>query len=212
VLRPSARHHARCAERTGETMRHRARPGPTTTSAGTDLPSDAERFGDPLHVLVRSPAESQARRQPSDNARLPTDAHAADHDEALLLRVAGGDTGAFAALFERTEGLVYANVRRILDEPGLCDTVTQGVFQDVSGMVARFDAGCGDARDWLLTIAHRRATAQLTDESIPADPVLDHQVEPRSNPDPHPLTTSVTPSGASFQVVRSSVQTRTETS
>jgi len=84
---------------------------------------------------------------------------------ALLQRVASGDRGAFAQLYEELGGQVYGIIRRVLVDPAMAEEVAQEVFVEVWQHAARFDAGRGSARSWVATIAHRRAVDRIRSET-----------------------------------------------
>lgn len=89
-----------------------------------------------------------------DGAAVPT-------DDELLVRAATGDRDAFASFYDRLGGLVYGNVRRILQDPTRPSIVTKRVFAEVWQHAVRFDPAQGDAQTWVLSLAHRRAVEQL---------------------------------------------------
>ncbi|MGH2392538.1 MAG: ECF RNA polymerase sigma factor SigK [Candidatus Limnocylindria bacterium] len=84
--------------------------------------------------------------------RLPTD------DLGVLLeQVAGGDEHAYGVLYDSVSGMVYAIVRRVVQDPAQSEEVTQDVMLELWRLAARFDPGRGSARGWIATMAHRRA-------------------------------------------------------
>jgi RNA polymerase sigma-70 factor (ECF subfamily) len=88
--------------------------------------------------------------------RLVRDEQPASPD-ALMERVALGDLGAFDALYGVMSPAVYGLARRVLRDPARAEEVTQEVFLDVWRQATRFDRHRGQARTWVLTMAHRRA-------------------------------------------------------
>jgi RNA polymerase sigma-70 factor (ECF subfamily) len=77
--------------------------------------------------------------------------------DALMERVARGDLTAFDALYGALSASVYGLARRVVRDPARAEEVTQEVFLDVWRQATRFDRHRGQARTWVLTMAHRRA-------------------------------------------------------
>jgi RNA polymerase sigma-70 factor (ECF subfamily) len=89
-------------------------------------------------------------------------AAAPEHDAApdlndLLVRVARGDETAFAALYDALGASVFGLARRVIRDPSRAEEIAQEVFIQVWQTAARFDPARGNAKSWLLTLAHRRA-------------------------------------------------------
>ena len=84
--------------------------------------------------------------------------------DALLGRVARGDTEAFAQLYDQLSGAIFGLVRRILRDPAQSEEVTQEVLVDVWRRAAKYDADRGSATAWIMTIAHRRAVDRIRSE------------------------------------------------
>jgi RNA polymerase sigma-70 factor, ECF subfamily len=84
--------------------------------------------------------------------------------DALLHKVASGDSTAFAAVYDLTKSRVYGMVMRVLCDPGYSEETTQEVYCDVWRMAPGYDASKGSALSWLLTIAHRRAVDRVRSE------------------------------------------------
>lgn len=82
----------------------------------------------------------------------------------LLTRVARGDEGAFAAVYDATAGQVYGVVRRILRDPAQSEEVTQDVLLEVWRTATRFDPRRGSGLAWVMTMAHRRAVDRVRSE------------------------------------------------
>lgn len=110
---------------------------------------------------------------------------------ALLQRVAGGDEGAFAELYDLTAPRVHGLVRRLLRNDAHAEEVTQEVFLEVWRTAPRFQESRGRALSWMLTIAHRRAVDRI--RSVQAQSVRDVGYESRHEvPDPDPTGEAAT--------------------
>jgi RNA polymerase sigma-70 factor, ECF subfamily len=88
--------------------------------------------------------------------RLVHSSDSADVD-ALLGRVARGDSAAFDRLYDEVAGPVYGLARRVVRDPARAEDVTQEVFLEVWRQAPRFDRSLGKAKTWIMMIAHRRA-------------------------------------------------------
>jgi len=89
-------------------------------------------------------------------------AEAPEADEApdladLLSRVSRGDEEAFAAVYDALGASVYGLARRVIRDPARAEEISQEVFVQVWQTSARFDPSRGNAKSWILTLAHRRA-------------------------------------------------------
>ena len=77
--------------------------------------------------------------------------------DQLVGQVALGDAQALAALYDELSSAVFGLARRVVRDPARAEDVTQEVFLEVWRKAARFDRTLGQAKTWVLTIAHRRA-------------------------------------------------------
>jgi RNA polymerase sigma-70 factor (ECF subfamily) len=84
--------------------------------------------------------------------------------DALLGQVAGGDTEAFAAIYDLTKSRVFGLVIRVLRDAGYSEETTQEVYLEVWRTAAGYDPAKGSALSWLLTMAHRRAIDRVRAE------------------------------------------------
>lgn len=82
-------------------------------------------------------------------------------EEELLVRVAIGDTAAFAELYDRLVGAVYGLCRAILGGPGCADDAAHGALLELWRAAPQYDPARASVRSWALTVAHRRAVDQL---------------------------------------------------
>jgi RNA polymerase sigma-70 factor (ECF subfamily) len=99
----------------------------------------------------------------SEQARLrlaDAPSHAPDPMETLnglLTRVGRGDEPAFSQVYDALGATVYGLARRVIRDPARAEEISQEVFIQVWQSAARFDASRGNAKSWILTLAHRRA-------------------------------------------------------
>ncbi|SRR6266566_1751561 len=77
--------------------------------------------------------------------------------DRLLAGVAGGDHGAFEAVYDRLAGPAYGLICKIVGDAAQAEEVAQEVLLEVWRTAARFDPAKGSAATWVLTIAQRRA-------------------------------------------------------
>ena len=75
----------------------------------------------------------------------------------LLTRVGRGDEQAFGAVFDELGASVYGMAKRVIRDPARAEEVSQEVFIQVWQSAPRFDSTRGNAKSWVLTLAHRRA-------------------------------------------------------
>ena len=95
---------------------------------------------------------------PSHNARVPSTPFPAtmeDSDEALMLRYAAGDLGAFDVLYGRHELAVWRFVFRSVKVQAVADDLLQDVWFAVARNAARYEVKA-KFRTWLFTLAHHR--------------------------------------------------------
>lgn len=78
-------------------------------------------------------------------------------DAALVRRIAAGDRGAFAHLYERYASLVLSICRRVLDDRFAQEEAAQDVFLLVWRHAERFDPARGAVGSWLVLLARSRA-------------------------------------------------------
>lgn len=100
--------------------------------------------------------------------------------EGLLVRAAGGDDQAFAAVYDALSAGVFGTCLAVLRDRDHAAEVTQEVMVEVWRTAARFEPDRGSARTWVLTLAHRRSVDRV--RSVQAQRnrdqrVLDRQAE-----------------------------------
>src|SRR5262245_35776162 len=109
---------------------------------------------------------------------LRTGGRTAPEDEALLARVAAGDTRALETLYDRYSGVVYGTALRILGAAELAEEVVQETFWRVWRRSGTFQPGRGQASSWILGIAHNLAIDELRRQRARPNPVYDEEDRP----------------------------------
>lgn len=117
-----------------------------------------------------------APRSPAARSGDPADATS----EVLLLAVAGGDTSAFAVLYDRVTPQVLGVALRVLRDRTLAEEVCQEVMVEVWRKADRFDPTRGTASGWIATLGHRRAVDRVRSEQAARD--RDDRVARRDQP------------------------------
>ena len=119
------------------------------------------------------------------------------NDRELISRVADGDTGSFATLYDRHSGVVLGLLTRMLGRDGSAEEVLQETFLQAWDRVEEYDPGRAAPRSWLLMIARSRAVDRIrsrgsrkdrnrkaTEEGVlsetVADPVAPERLEQRN--------------------------------
>ncbi len=80
--------------------------------------------------------------------------------DALLPRVARGDTEAFTAVCDQVSGAVYGLVRRIIKDQPQAEQLAAGVLLEVWRSASRFSPAEGSGLEWVMTMARRRAVSR----------------------------------------------------
>ena len=78
-------------------------------------------------------------------------------DILLLQRIAAGDKDALNTLYSRYMTPVYSLSLYMLKQPSLAEEVTQDVFLNIWLKAGSFNAGRGNPRSWIMSVAHHRA-------------------------------------------------------
>ena len=92
-----------------------------------------------------------------------------DRVGVLLRRVAAGDEGAFARLYDMLSPRVFGLILRVLVDRSQSEEVLQEVFLEVWQTASRFAPNKGQGRSWVLTIAHRRAVDRVRSSQASSD-------------------------------------------
>lgn len=97
----------------------------------------------------------------TDVAEMPSPDPGDSPAEELLTRVARGDREAFSGVYDALSGPVLGLVRSVVRDPAQSEEVMQDVMVEVWRTAARFRPERGTARNWVLTLAHRRAVDRV---------------------------------------------------
>jgi RNA polymerase sigma-70 factor, ECF subfamily len=81
-------------------------------------------------------------------------------DAELLRRIEDGDHGALVSLYQRHGGVVLAQIRLVVDDPGLSEEILQDTMLAVWRKAGTF-RGESRVRSWIIAIARRRARDRL---------------------------------------------------
>ena len=82
-------------------------------------------------------------------------------DEDLMSLIGGGDTGAFARLYDRHSRAAYSLAYRMMRERQATEDLVQEAFLDVWRAAISYRAEKGSVRTWVLSIVHNRGIDQL---------------------------------------------------
>ena len=105
-----------------------------------------------------------------DDVDVPEDgSERIDHVADLLSRIAKGDQGAFARLYDMLASRVFGLILRVLVDRSQSEEVLQEVFLEVWQSADRFAPNRGQGRSWILTIAHRRAVDRVRSAQASTD-------------------------------------------
>ncbi len=80
-----------------------------------------------------------------------------DADRSCLDRIAAGELHALDELYERYKTMAYSIAYRITNDASLAEDVVQDAFLGAWRNAARYVAGRGSVKTWLLAIVHHRA-------------------------------------------------------
>lgn len=98
----------------------------------------------------------------------------ADIDRRLLRAVAARDERAFAELYDRWAGRLFALVLQVVRDRAQSEEVLQDVFWQVWTSADSYDPTRGSARAWLVTLTRRRAIDRVRSSQASRDRELRH--------------------------------------
>lgn len=90
----------------------------------------------------------------------------------LLMRVAQGDTNAFAELYDLTSPRLFGLILRIVRGTDHAAEVAQEVYLQIWAQASRFEPGRGSVWAWMNTLAHRRAVDRI--RTVAGSATTDH--------------------------------------
>lgn len=76
----------------------------------------------------------------------------AESERDLMRRVAAGDDGAFAAIYDRYSSQAFGLALRLMRQRAAAEDVTQDAFLNLWRNAGRYQAGRGSLQSWLLRI------------------------------------------------------------
>jgi RNA polymerase sigma-70 factor, ECF subfamily len=99
-------------------------------------------------------------------------------DDRLLERVAAGDVESFAAVYDRYSRFVYSLAWKMLGDPQAAQEVTQEVFEAIWRTAGAFMPGRGNARTWILAMAHHKSVDAVRRQRLRAvEPLSESHVD-----------------------------------
>jgi RNA polymerase sigma-70 factor (ECF subfamily) len=107
-------------------------------------------------------------------------------DEELMSRVAGGDSAAFEALYDRYAPAVLGLLVKTLQDRPLAEEVLQETFWRVWDKGQTFADDRGSFRAWVFSIARRLAIDTIRRQKVRPQPVRDEAEELKLATQPSP--------------------------
>lgn len=150
-----------------------------------------------LHLVPIDPEDQAAAAAPGRR-----------HLDPLLRRVAKGDDGAFAELYDAVAPAVFGLARRVLRQAEQAEEVAQEVLLEVWQQAPRFDPGRGTGFAWVMTMAHRRAVDRVRSAQAASDREL--HVASRSQERAHDQVSEAVEQQMEAEAVRDCVDELTE--
>jgi RNA polymerase sigma-70 factor (ECF subfamily) len=111
-------------------------------------------------------------------ARLIASGQPVPDDDALLARVANGDSQALDLLYERYARLVYSLALRILNDGDLAEDIVQETFWRVWRRSETFRTGRGSVVGWISGIARNLSIDELRRQRTRPNEVRDTEANP----------------------------------
>ena len=111
-------------------------------------------------------APSPKRSRGTRGAASPALVERASEDVLLVARLAAGDEGALARLYDRYSRPAYSLARRICVDELLAEDVVQEVFLAVWRDPSKYVADRGAFSSWLLTLVHHKAVDAVRREGV----------------------------------------------
>ena len=95
---------------------------------------------------------------------MPTTGGSEDEDRSLLQRVARGDQGALAALYDRYGASAFGFALKICNNRALAEDVVQEAFLSIWQRAGRFDPDRGSVSAYLFAAVHNKAVDAVRHE------------------------------------------------
>ncbi len=115
--------------------------------------------------MGRDPAKDQPRRNTVEYTEMANQNKGSKYlllaDEDLMSLVQGGNSDAFAVLYDRHGRSAYSLAYRMMGERQAAEDLVQDVFLRLWRSTASYRADRGSVRTWILTIVHNRGVDQL---------------------------------------------------
>jgi RNA polymerase sigma-70 factor, ECF subfamily len=87
-------------------------------------------------------------------------------DEDLMTRVQEGDARAFEVIFDRHADVAFSLAYRMCGRRATAEDIVQEAFLSLWRTGARYDAGRGSVRSWVLGVVHNRAIDMFRRETV----------------------------------------------